>query len=58
MLSPSICSDAPPEIMLSELDSSELAESAFPELSELGLSELDESELIEPVACSDVYGMS
>ena len=43
--------DAPPETMLSELDSSEFG---FSELSELGLSELDESELEEPDECSEV----
>ena len=50
MLSSFSFSDAPPETMLSELDSSVFRFSA---LSELGLSELDESELEEPDVCSD-----
>ena len=54
MLSPSICSNAPPEDMFSELDPSEIEESEFAELSELDLSVLDESELKEPVPGSDV----
>jgi len=51
MLSSLSFSDAPPETMLSELDSSVFR---FSVLSELGLSELDELELEDPDACSNV----
>ena len=52
MLSPSALSDAHPEIMLSEFDSSGTEELEFLELSELGSSAFDES-VIEGVAGSD-----